>query len=94
MRAPDRFARRPTRGDLGFVELEAQLRQGRRHAQRALLAVGEELDELVRQLLALVVDAVAEDVQFAPLGRAVVHRGDLHGGNHAHARPLARGERL
>ena len=45
VRAPDRFALGDARVDLGFVELEADLAQGVAHAQRALLAVGEEVDE-------------------------------------------------
>ena len=64
--------------------------QRRGHAQRALLAVGEELGEPLGEDRAGVVDAVAEDVQFARLLRVRVDRRDLDRGDHAHAVALAR----
>ena len=62
----DRLAGGPSRVELAFVELEAELAQRGGHAQRAPLAVAEELAERARELGIGVVDAVAEDVQFAP----------------------------
>ena len=43
VRAADRFAGGDALFDLGFVEVEADLAQGVAHAQRALLAVGQEV---------------------------------------------------
>ena len=51
--------------DLRFVELEADLAQRVAHAQRALLAVRQEVRQARRHHRARVVDAVAKDVQFA-----------------------------
>ena len=90
----DRLAVRPARGDLAFVQLQAELAQRGGHAQRALLAVGEELGEPLGEQRAGVVDGVAEDVQFAADRRAVVDRGDLDRGDDAHAVALAGAQRL
>ena len=65
VRAPDRLSGGAARGDLGFVELQAKLAQGGGHAQRASLAIGQEVRQLRAQRGARVVDAVAEDVQLA-----------------------------
>src|ERR1035437_1617226 len=58
--------------DLIFVELEAGLAQACGHARGALLAIGEELGEPLGELGFGVGDAVAQDVQFAGDGRALV----------------------
>src|SRR5260221_240988 len=65
--------------ELAYVELEAGVAQGGGHPQRAVLAVGEELGEPVGEDGAGVVDAVAEDVQFARHRRALVDGRDLDG---------------
>ena len=92
--APDRLAGGDTSLDLRFVQLEAELLERRGHPQRALLAVGEELGELLGEDRAGVVDAVTEDVQFAWRLRVCIDRGDLDRGDHAHAVTLARAQRL
>jgi len=92
--APDRLAGGDTSFDLRFVQLEAELLERAGHPQRALLAVGQELGELLGEDGAGVVDAVTEDVQFAWRLRVCVDRGDLDRGDHAHAVTLARAQRL
>jgi hypothetical protein len=80
--------------ELVFVQLEAELLQRGGHAQGAVLAVGEELGELLGEHRAGVVDVVAEDVQFAGDWRVLVNGGDLDGGDDAHAETLAGGDGL
>jgi len=80
--------------NLAFVQLEALLAQSRRHAQRAALAVGEELAQAPGQARAGVVDVVAEDVQFAADRRAGVDGGDLDCRHDPNAGTVSRGERL
>ena len=99
MRPADRSAGRLPCPQLVFVQLEALLAQGGGHAQRALLAVGEELRQPRRESGAGVVDAVPEDVQFARCSDPAllpvrVDRGDLHRGDHLHAVALAGAQRL
>ena len=94
VRAADRFALGDARVDLRFVEVEAHLAQAVAHAQRALLAVRQEGGQPLGHDLAGVVDAVAEDVQFAGHRRACIDGGDLDGGHHAHAHALALGDGL
>ncbi len=79
MGAADRFAGGDPLVELRFVELEVDLAQGVAHAQRALLAIGEEVDERRGHRRSGVVDAIAEDVQFAGNRRAGVDGGDLDG---------------
>jgi hypothetical protein len=92
--ATDGFALGDTRVDLRFVEVEANLAQAVAHAQRAVLAVGEEVGQPGGHGGARVVDFVAEDVQFAGDQRVGVHGGDLHRCDDAHAVALARVDRL
>jgi hypothetical protein len=105
VRAPDRLAFGDPLVDLRFVELETDLAQRVAHPQRALLPVGQEVDEPVGQRRAGVVDVVAEDVQFARdvLARrvavavgagSVVYRRDLDRRHDPHPVALARGDRL
>ena len=89
VRSADRFAFGDALFDLGFVEVEADLAQAVAHTQRALLAVGQELLEASGHRRPGVVDAVAEDVQFAHGRGAVVDRGDLDGRHDLDPDPLA-----
>ncbi len=94
MGAADRLAGGDARVELLFIELEAELLERGGHAQRALLAVGEEFGEPRSEHGACVVDAVAEDVQFAGDRRTLVDGRDLDRGHDPHAIALTRGDRL
>ena len=94
VRAPDWPARLEAFFELAFIQPPAQLAQGRGHPQRALLAVGEKLRQVLAQRGRHVVDRIAEDVQFARRLSPVVDRRDLDRRHNVHAEALACRERL
>ncbi len=82
VRAPDRLALGPAAGELGLVELVAQLAQRVGHRLGALLAIRAPGVQALAQRGIVVVDQVAQHVQVL---LAAVDRGDLHRGNQPHA---------
>ena len=86
MGAPERVAGGLAAAQLGVVEREALRAQQVGHRQHAPLAVAAQVLERGGEGGVAVVHEVAEDVQLLV---GLVHRGELGGGDHAHARARA-----